>query len=173
MFKPQNWPHIYFFFLLLQNHLAFFNIKTILELYDLPNPYELLKNPPSKEHWKSSSNKSINKYTENSWENEINGKSSLKYLNQDILSVGKPHPVWVSVRYNIKDRKSAELKVKLLTGSYTLQANRANFNQYTVNPTCKLCSAEPKDRPHFLARCTFLESIRSHYREIKIKNEFL
>ena len=119
-----------------RNEQSWFNdVKTILELYDFPNPYELLKNPPSKEQWKSSSNKTINKYIENSWKNEIYGKSSLKYLNQDILSVGKPHPVWASVRYNIQDRKKAELKVKLLTGSYTLQANRAKFNRYTVNPT--------------------------------------
>ena len=112
-----------------RNEQSCFNdLKTILELYDLPNQYELLKNPSSKEQWKSSSNKSINKYIENSWKNEINGKSSLKYLNQDILLVGKPHPVWASVRYNIQDRKRAELKVKLLTGSYTLQANKANFN---------------------------------------------
>ena len=55
--------------------------------------------------------------------------------------------------------------MKLLTGSYTLQANRANVNQYTVNPTCKLCNAEPEDREHFLVRCTVLESIRYHYRE--------
>ena len=104
-------------------------------------------------------------YIENSWKNEINCKSSLKYLNQDILSVGKPHPIWASVRYNIQDRKRAELKVKLLAGSYALQANRANFNQFTVNSTCKLSNAGPEDREHFLARCTFLESIRYHYRQ--------
>ena len=57
---------------------CFNDIKTIQELHDLPNPYELLKNPPSKEHWKSSSNERIDKYIENSWKNEINGKSSLK-----------------------------------------------------------------------------------------------
>ena len=112
-----------------RNDQSWFNdVKTILELYDLPNPYELLKKP------------SFEKKKKN-------------------------HPVWASVRYNIQDRKKAELKMKLLTGSYTLQANRANFNEYTVNPTCKLCNVEPENREHFLARCTFLEYIRYHYRE--------
>ena len=140
----------------------------VLEHYDLSNPYELLKNPHSKEQWKSSwisSNEKNNKYTEKSWKNEINGKCLLKYLNpdQDVLSVGKSHTVWASVQYNIQVRKRGRTKseMKLLTGSFTIQANIANFNKYTVNPTCKLWNAEPEDRQHFLARCTYLSSFTS------------
>ena len=110
-----------------------------------------MENAPSKEQWKIVSNERIYDFIVRKWTDEISTKSSLKYLNCDILSVGNPHPVWASVRSNIKDRRRAELKVKLLTGTYTLQANWANFNQYAVDPTCKLCDSEPEDREHFLA----------------------
>ena len=37
------------------------------------------------------------------------------------------------------DNKRSQLKCKLLTGTYILQGNRAAFNQYTIDPTCKYC----------------------------------
>ena len=33
--------------------------------------------------------------------------------------------------------RRAQIKWKILTGTYILQANRATFNQYSVNPTCE------------------------------------
>ena len=50
------------------------------------------------------------------------------------------------------------MKCKLLTGTYILQANRAAFNQYTVDPTCKLCSVAPATRQHFTGECVFFET---------------
>ena len=52
------------------------------------------------------------------------------------------------------------MKVKILTGTYILQANRASFNQYAVDPTCKVCQGEPEDRVHFIARCKSLDHVR-------------
>ena len=62
------------------------------------------------------------------------------------------------MRNNIHDNRRAQLKCKLLTGTYILQANRAAFNQYSVNPTCKLCSKEHETREHFIAKCAFYET---------------
>ena len=45
----------------------------------------------------------------------------------------------------------------LLSESYILQANRARFNQNSVNPTCPLCKQAPEDLPHFLLSCPGLE----------------
>ena len=39
-----------------------------------------------------------------------------------------------------------------------MQENRAAFNQFSVNPTCKLCSKEPETREHFI-----YDSIREPY----------
>ena len=77
-------------------------------------------------------------------------KSSLKYVNPKSLKVGQTHHVWSTVRNCLTDRKIAQLKYKLLMGIYIMQDYRAAFNQYTVDPTCKLCLAAPKTRQYFI-----------------------
>ena len=95
--------------------------------------------------------------------------TSLKYLDSESLKVGKPHPVWNSVRCNIQDSRRAQIKCKLLMGAYVLQANRANFNQYKVDPACKLCDKEPEDREHFISRYESLRDVRIQYsRQVKV-----
>ena len=71
--------------------------------------------------------KKNNKYIENSWKNEINGKRSLKYLNRDILN-----PTLFGQQY--QRQKESRTKMEIIR----CRAKRANFNQYTVNPTYKL-----------------------------------
>ena len=63
------------------------------------------------------------------------------------------------------DSRRAQIKSKLLTGTYILQGNRAALNQYQVNLTCKLCSAAPETRQHFISECDFLEKERTDYIE--------
>ena len=51
-------------------------------------------------------------------------------------------------------------------GTYMLQATRARFNQFEVDPTCLLCCKEPENIEHFLLRC---ESLNCY----KIRQPFL
>ena len=69
-----------------------------------------------------------------SWKNDIERKSSLKYLNPNSVKAGKCHQISASVRNSVFDVRRAEIKARLLTGPYTLQSNRAKFNQFNVNP---------------------------------------
>ena len=140
---------------------SWFNyIKSILDLYDMPSVYTLLQQDFSKPQWKKLLNSLINSFVEASWKEEAENKTSVKYLNQDKLKVGQCHPVWGTVRSNILDNKRAQLKCKLLTGTYILQGNRAAFNQYTVDPTCKLCGEAPETRQHFISECSTFDSER-------------
>ena len=70
-----------------------------------------------------------------------------------------------TVRNNIHDSRKAQIKCKLLTGTYIPQANRAAYNQYSVNPTCKLCNTAPgaETRQHFVGECTFFNEERKIY----------
>ena len=127
----------------------FSTIRKTLNMYDLPSAYELLENPPTKEKWKCLLKEQIHGSVEESWRNDIASKSSLKYLNPESVKVGKVHQIYSSVRSNTLDVRRAEVKARLLTGTYTLQSNRAKFNQYKVSPTCQLCKVDPETREHF------------------------
>ena len=50
-----------------------------------------------------------------------------------------------------------------------LQGNRAAFNQYTVDATCKLCLAAPETRQHLIAECLAYTRAREVYLE-KLRN---
>ncbi len=85
------------------------------------------------------------------------------HQTHDALQMGRPHPIWNTVRDNIHDSRMAQLKCRLLTGTYNLQGNRAVFNQYKVNPQCKLCEEEPETRQHFLAVCSTFDAERGEF----------
>ena len=121
---------------------SWFNyIKNLLDLYCLPSVFEL-NAPPSKSEWRDLLNKSVNSVIEEKLRNEIEQKSSLKYVNPKVIKVSKRHPIWSTVRNSVNDSRRAQLKCKLLTGTYILQANSAVYNRYQVETTCKLfCGA--------------------------------
>ena len=141
----------------------FSSVRIILNTYDLPSAYELLENPPTKEQWKKSVKTKIHEAVEQQWHDDIKSKSSLRYLNPGAVKIGKVHQVYASVRNNTYDVRRAEVKVRLLTGTYTLQSNRAKFNQYNVSPTCQLCNKNPETREHFITVCESLKNIRLVY----------
>jgi hypothetical protein len=67
-------------------------------------------------------------------------KPSFKYMCLSKELGRKPHPIWSSVDCNPVETKKAVVKAKLLTGSYTLQCNKAVFNHFIINPICPLLS---------------------------------
>ena len=143
----------------------FMFVRGILNLNKLPSIFQLISNTPSKSEWRRLLNNTVNQAIESSWDQDIKSKTSLKYINTDSLKVGKCHHVWSTVRNSIHDSRGAQLKCRLLTGTYILQGNRAVFNQYQVDQTCRLCLADPETRQHFVSECTFLNSERSVYIE--------
>ena len=142
----------------------FSKARQLLLLYNLPDAYTLLYNTPDRDTWKRMLREATNKYVEQSWKSELQNKSSLKYINPDSVQVGQAHHVYKTVRPNLNDVKRSEIKVRLLTGTYTLQSNRAVFNQYSVDPTCKLCNSEAETRTHFISSCTSAGVIRTRYK---------
>ena len=143
---------------------SWFNrIRDLLYRYDLPSPSVLLEQPLSKSKWKSMIDKAIHAEVEGTWREDIQLKSSLKYINPNKVKVGQCHPVWDTVRDNVYDSRRAQTKCRLLTGTYTLQSNKAVFNQHAVDPTCKLCRGAPETRQHFLVECQALQKEREKY----------
>ena len=87
-----------------------------------------------------------------------------------MLGIGKCHPVWSTVRNYLTDSRRAI--TNFLTGSYILQGNRAVFNQYQADPTCKLCSATPETCQHFIAECLVFETEWDSFKQ-KVCNDSL
>ena len=149
---------------------SWFNmVRTILGTYSLPSIFFLFEKQMSKSEWKRILNETVHSHIEAMWRADMAEKSSLKYINPNSLKVGQTHHVWSTVSNCLTDSKRAQLKCKLLTGTYILQGNRAAFNQYTVDPTCKLCLAAPETRQHFIAECSAYEPERGVYAE-KLRN---
>ena len=103
------------------NKSLFVLFREILDVYGLPSIFWFLDNRSSKEEWKGMLNYKIHESVELLWKSDISGKSSTKYVNPDRLKVDSRHHIWSTVRNNIHDSRSAQLKCKLLTGSYILQ----------------------------------------------------
>ena len=98
----------------------FTHIKSILVHYGLPSIFELLDNPPTKAVWKCTLNHKIHEMVEMFWKSGIKSKSSTKYLNPGVLKIGSSHCISSTVRNNIHDSRRAQIKCKLLTGTYIL-----------------------------------------------------
>ena len=125
--------------------------------------FDAIVNPPDKNAWKSMTEGAINTYWSQYVISEAADKSSMKYININNLQVGRTHQVWSTLSTNPRDTTLAGVKARLLTNTYTLQSNRAKFNQYSVDETCPLCGEEPEDRCHFILKCQKLDVPRSYY----------
>ena len=129
-----------------------------LVIYNL-DPVSILMNQTSKAHIK----KTIREHHSTIIKTDAANKSTLKFMTLTDQPLREPHPAWLCIDCNRAETRKAVIKVKILTGCYILQSNRAAFNQYTVNDTCPLCQSEPEDRTHFILRCKALSDIRSKY----------
>ena len=147
----------------------FMFVREILHMYNLPSVFQLLSNPPSKNEWKRVMTIAVNKVAEEGWQQDVKSKAFLKYINENSLKVGRTYHIWSTVRNSIYDSRRAQLKSKLLTRTYILQGNKAVFNQFQVNPTCRLCIADPETRQHFISECSFLNNDRAAYSEELLK----
>ena len=61
-----------------------------------------------------------------------------------------------------RDANRIPIKLKVVSGQYILQANRARFNQNQVHvdTICQLCGEEEENMEHFLLKCTILQAVR-------------
>ena len=84
---------------------------------------------------------------------EAVSKSSLRYLNTLKYTIGRSHLVWQDASFDVMSVHKAGWKVRLMSGTYMLQATRAKFNQHEVDPSCLLCRKEPENTENFLLRC--------------------
>jgi hypothetical protein len=138
-------------------------VSKILQKFNLPILSVLINNPPTKLEWKSQVKRAVHIFWETTWQEEKTEKSTLKYLSVRYVKIGQLHYIWRSIDNIQHQVKQAEVKAIILTNTYTLQSNRAKYNQHMVNDTCQLCKTGTKDREHFILKCKSLEHVRQKY----------
>ena len=86
--------------------------------------------------------------------------SSLKYLKGS-YKIGQCHPLATTISANMRDIIRIPIRLKIATGTYILQANRASFNRSQLIPICLLCGNGAETLDHFLLTCDRLDGIRA------------
>lgn len=135
-------------------------VRVLLLKYNLPEALMLLDDPVSKYKWKAEVNKTVNNHWVEKIRHSASLYSSLKHLNIGLYRYGHRHPIITSVR-NVAEIPRIHTKLKIVTGTYILQTNRASFNQNTVTSQCLMCNDGDETLQHFLLDCTALTSIRT------------
>ena len=144
----------------------FIKVKQILHKYDLPEPVYLLhdiRSEKAKKHWKNIIKKEINAFWHFKNVNEIQGKSTLRYLKLQEGSTKYPHQLWLGSKTSPRVSHKSIIKAKILTDTYRLQSNKAKFNKYEVDPTCILCKKDSETLEHFVLNCEALKEKRDPY----------
>ena len=131
------------------SHSWYIAVKNIMRKYGLPEPLDLLQCPRSKFVWKHRVNKHMNNYWVRFVKERASLYPSLQYLAVDNYASGRSHYLLKSCK-NARETTRVHTKLKLATGTYILQTNRASFNQNMVDPTCLLCKSAEEITQHFL-----------------------
>ncbi|VDI15366.1 Hypothetical predicted protein [Mytilus galloprovincialis] len=85
----------------------------------------------------------------------------LERLQLKSHAIGNAHQIWKSVPNCHIEVKKAEVKARLLTGTYTLQVNKAKFSNNKETAKCKMCLNDTEDLEHFLLLCDSLDRRRT------------
>ena len=102
----------------------FYRIVEVLTMYNLPAILHLQKNLPKKLKWKTMIMTSISSYWNGLLLNQAHSMSSLKYLSKDNLRIGNPHSIYTTVKPSILDVRKCIIKTRMVTRTYTLQADK-------------------------------------------------
>jgi hypothetical protein len=136
-------------------------IKKLLLKYNLNDPIYLLDHPVERQEWKREINKQLNTVWKEQIIHSLNLYQNLQYLSYDKYIPGKIHPILKVNCNSSRDVNRIPTKLKLITGTYILQSNRAEFRRGEINKICLLCGDEEETLEHFILYCPMLVSIRN------------
>jgi hypothetical protein len=122
--------------------------RTTLRKSSLPSLSDLAFSDSSKEEWKKVVKQAIY------------NKSSLSYLAPNFTH-GTVHSCISSAR-TPREVTRANVKLRLLTGSYNLQKQSLKFKEKS-DSSCPICNAVEENTQHFLLDCPPLEDVRVPY----------
>ena len=87
-------------------------------------------------------------------------KTSLRFWNPDNIEYNVCKQVCACVGSDTVSVHKANIHVKLVSGIYILQKNKARFNQYEISSLYPLGGNEPEDPVHFMLTFERLHEVR-------------
>ena len=140
----------------------FINIMKRCHKYGLPSPHHMIVDPMPRNRWKKLVKSTVLGYWSTKLQLQAKEKSTLKFLAIENMSTSSPSLAVNGIHPNTRDVQRGRTKLRLLTGTYLLQSNRAKFNNSVPDPTCQLCNDAPEDVHHFISKCLRLEEKRAN-----------
>lgn len=123
-----------------------------------------MEKPPIKHKWEQKQLKvAIDQHWSLIWTEECRTKSTLKYLSVQNNPINNPHIIWKCVKNNQYHIKKAEIKCKLVTGTYMLQITKANCCKKYISPCCRICEESDKSITHFILVFKAFDDVRQKY----------
>ena len=142
------------------SHSWYIEVQRVMFKYNLGRAIDMLNNA---DVTKTTVNQ-IKRQIANHWVNEIsviaNLYQGLKYLQTDNFMAGKIHSILKIKRYTNKDRFRIPIKLKLLTGTYSLQPLRYKIYKEGNQEICNAYSQEVETVEHLLIKCKAWDNIR-------------
>ena len=122
---------------------------------------EILDSAATKQHWKRVVKTQVHEHWQKQLEETASSMSTLNYLNTSPSFLDAHHSI--SIINNVSMSKRANVKLHLMTGTYTLQAVRAHVYNQVLSPVCLLCKKDEETLEHFLLLCPELQQERDRH----------
>ena len=136
-------------------------MEKMLEKYKLPTIMEMYEESPTKESWK----KLVKEHVQQKWKEVLEeiaeSKSTLKHMNLNPSFSQQHHSIECIT--NLTQASRVNIKLRLMTGTYSLQTVRAYTYKQIPSPKCLLCDAEEETLHHFILQCPALHKERDHH----------
>ena len=141
------------------SHSWFVIVKEVLIKYDLGSPFLLLDAKLSKAQWRVRVAKAVNSWSEK-LTFEVSLYSTLKNMNCTSIVPGKCHPLLLNLSGGAHEASRIPVRLRIATGTYILQSNRAVYNQFECDATCQHCEHTEETLTNFLLKCEALHECR-------------
>ncbi len=133
--------------------------KGLLQVYNLPSAFLLLKDTPTKPQWRALVKEQVHQHWQAKLTEEASCMSTLKYINLSSCGPEHCHPVWNCQNTNSIAISKANIQAKLLVQRYPLMGGLSRRRGTSM--ICPLCAREDESLQHFLLICP----VYQHHRE--------
>ena len=118
----------------------FIYLRSITNLYLLPDPLLLLQSPMSKSEWKKLYKAKVISYWEEKLRFDAATLSSLKFFSPQYMSLTKPHQIWSFPESGYEVQK-AVIVVSMISGRYMSDYQVRHLSSINPEGFCQLCLA--------------------------------